>query len=381
MLPFLRGVCMRNVLKTVLMIEKSNKKNIAACIIIAVFVFGLISFITTEEKGNLIKERTGDYQSVSSALYKFQIEDASENGDGSDLYKNLVRQQRVISTQRMAARVDRPALYLETSLELADLRDAAFKMDGFQDVALYLPTKTENQLQRVYYQELVNEGKSVSQNPLSFYQFLGYLFGIIGAGWFIFVSIYSCGILIEEFQHTSLIKGYPISFGKYVLAKCSSAMLMVGIFILLLFICSLPLIYFNGLGDSSYPVAVYSGSIEVFTTIKFIGVSVLYMLLIALFAILLSIILNMLLKNMYLTMFVQLLLYISPYLFPGMMAFVPWNPINYLNFSRIFNGETLDLATPAALYMSQGLITIGVCIVIMLFIIKAFFTAGKLKRV
>lgn len=372
---------MKNVLKTVLMIEKSNKKNIAACIIVVAFILGLLSFITTEEKGNLVKERTGDYQSVSSALYKFQVEDASENGDGSDLYKNLVRQQRIISTQRMSVRMDIPDLYLETSLELADLRDAAFKMEGFQDIAPYLPTKTENQLQRVYYQKLVDEGKSASQNPLSFYQFLGYLFGMIGAVWFVFVSIYSCGILIEEFQHTSLIKGYPVSFSKYVLAKCSSAMLMVGMFILLLFICSLPLIYFNGLGDPSYPIAVYSGSIEVFTMSKFIGITVLYMLFIALFAILLSIILNMLLKNMYLTLFVQLLFYISPYLFPDMMALVPWNPANYLNFSRILNGETLDLATPAALPVSDGLMTIGVCIVIMLIIIKVFFTAGKLKRV
>lgn len=372
---------MWKVLKTVFLIEKSNRKNIIACLIVAAFVFGLMSFITTEEKGNLVKERTGDYQSVSSALYKFQIEDASENGDGNDLFKNLVRQQRIISTQRMSVRMDLPDLYLKTSLELADFRDAALKMEGFRDVAIYLPTETENQLNRVYYQHLTNEGKSVSQEPLSYFQFLGTLFGMIGIVWFVFVSIYSCGILIEEFQHISLIKGYPVSFSQYVLAKCSSAMLMVGVFISLLFICSLPLIYFNGLGDPAYPVAVYSGTIEVFSIIKFIGISILYMIFIALFAILLSIILNMVLKNMYLTLFVQLLLFISPYLFPKMLAFAPWNPVNYLNFSRILNGETLDLATPAALHISNGLMIIGGCIVIMLVIVKAFFTAGKLKKV
>lgn len=372
---------MRNVLKTVIMIEKSNKKNIVACIIVAVFVFGLMSFITTEEKGNLVKERTGDYQSVSSALYKFQIKDASEGGDGSDLYKNLVRQQRVISTQRMSVRMGIPDLYLETSLELADLRDAAFKMEGYKDVAMYLPSQTENELQRIYYQHLEKEGKFASQEPLSYFQFLGYLFSLIGSLWFIFISIYSCGILIEEFQHTSLIKGYPVSFGKYVMAKCSSSMLMTGMFILLLFICSLPLIFYHGLGDPFYPVAVYSGSIEVYSMIKYIGISVLYMILIALFAILLSVILNMLLKNMYLTMFVQLFFYTSPYLFPSMMSLVPFNPINYLNFSRILNGETLDLAKPAALHASDGLLVIGVCIVVMLVIVKAFFTAGKLKKV
>jgi ABC-type transport system involved in multi-copper enzyme maturation permease subunit len=372
---------MRRVLKTVITIEKSNKKNIIACLVAVVFVFGLMSFIITEEKGDLVKERTGDYQSVSSALYKFQIEDASENGNGSDLYKNLVRQQRIISTQRAAVRMTRPELYLETSLELADLREAAFKMEGFRDIALYLPTETKNQLNRVYYQQLAEEEKFLFQEPLSFFQFLGYLFSLIGSVWFIFISIYSCGILIEEFQHTSLIKGYPVSFDKYVLAKCSSSMLMTGIFILLLFICSLPLIYFKGLGDPFYPVAVFTGNIEVFSIIKYIGVSILYMIVIALFSILLSIILNMLLKNMYLTMFVQLFFYISPYLFPSMMALVPLSPLNYLNFNRILSGETLDLAKPAALQLSHGLFIISVCIVIMLIIVRAFFTAGKLKKI
>lgn len=372
---------MGNVLKTVLLIEKSNRKNLIACLVISALVFGLMSFITTEEKGNLVKERTGDYQSVSSALYKFQIEDASEGADSSDLYKNLVRQQRVISTQRAAVRMDKPDLYLETSLELADLREAAFQMEGFRDVATYLPTERENQLNRVYFQYLEKQGKSVSQKPLSFFQFLGYLFSMIGAVWFIFVSIYSCSILIEEFQHTSLIKGYPIAFSKYVLAKCSSSMLMVGTFIVLLLICSLPLIFLHGLGDAFYPIAVYNGQIQVYSIAKYIGIVIVFMILIALFAILLSIILNMLLKNMYLTLFVQLLFYIFPYLFPKIIAILPYNPFNYLNFTNILNGETLDLAQPVALNAFHGMFTIGVCIVLMLIAIKSFFTAGKLKRV
>ena len=139
--------------------------------------------------------------------------------------------------------------------------------------------------------------------------------------------------------------------------------------------------FFKGLGNPSYPIAIFNGSFEVYPIYKYIGVSVLYMICISIFTILLSVILNVLLKNMYLTMFLQLLLYIFPMLFPDMMNFVPFNPFNYLNFTNLLNGQTLDLANPALLNSTHGLIYIALSIVIMVVAIKLFLSTGKLKKV
>lgn len=84
---------MWNMLKTFFILEKSNKRNIFACISVAIFVFGLMFFVKTEDLGNAVKEKSGEYQSLSSALSQYQNVDATDSGNGSNLYKNLVLQQ------------------------------------------------------------------------------------------------------------------------------------------------------------------------------------------------------------------------------------------------------------------------------------------------
>ncbi|WP_391118334.1 ABC transporter [Psychrobacillus sp. L3] len=372
---------MWRILKIFFILEKSNKKNIFTCIAVAAFVFSMIFFVKTEDLGNGIKEQSIEYQSLTSALTKFQNVDATPKGGGSQLYRNLVLQQQLVSKQRMAIRMDLPELLLDTAIEFADLRDKAFDMEGYDKVASNLPSIRVNQLDSVLYQYMKKTEIPLSTNPLLFFPFISYLFGMLGSVWFIFIAFFSCGIMIEEFRHTSLIKGYPVSFDKYVIAKCISSMFLVGVFILLLFVCSLPLIHLEGLGDPSYPIAIFNGDFDVYTIYKYLGISLLYMVLISIFAILLSVILNVLLKNMYLTLFVQLLLYVLPMLFPSMTNLIPFNPFNYLNFSSVLNGQTLDLAKPVALNSTYGLIYIGISIGIMIVAVKLFLTTGKLKKV
>ncbi|QCR31222.1 ABC transporter [Lysinibacillus sp. SGAir0095] len=372
---------MWKLLKNDLIIEKTNKKNIIACIVVAIFVFGLFYYVKVENSQKLIDEKASEYQSVASALTKFQTADAMDYGNGSDLYYNLLQQQRHVVNQSMALKIDRPQLYLDTGIKLAELRANAFELEGYEKVATNLPTKTENQLDSILYEFMDKTGILVSQEALSFFPFLVNLFMMLGSFWFIFISIFSCGILIEEFRHTSLIKGYPVSFDQYVLAKSTSAMLIVCIFIVEIIICSLPFIYFYGVGNPKYPIAIYDGSFKVITTFEYIGIALVYMIFISIFTILLSVILNVILRNMYLTLFVQLLLFIAPSLFPALVSLVPFNPFNYMNFTNLLNGQSLELAKPIGLEISHGLIYLGVSIVLMLIAVKLFFTTGKLKKV
>ncbi|KGR77119.1 ABC transporter permease [Ureibacillus sinduriensis] len=372
---------MWKLLKNDFLIERTNKKNMIACLIVAIFVFGFFSYTKIENSQRLIDEKASEYQSVASALTKFQTADAMDYGNGSDLYYNLLQQQRYVVNQSMAMKVDRPQLYLESGIKLAELRANAFDMEGYEKVATNLPSRTENQLDSLFYQFMDRTGMVVTQDALSFFPFLLDLFMVLGSFWFIFMSIFSCGILIEEFHHTSLIKGYPVSFDKYVLAKCASSMFWVGILIAEIFICSLPFIYFYGLGDANYPVAIFDGNFKVIPTIEYIGIALVYIILISIFTVLLSVILNVLLKNMYLTLFVQLLLFIAPSLFPSLVSLVPFNPFNYMNFTNLLNGHSLELAEPVELEMLHGLIYIGISTVLMLIGVKLFFTTGKLKKV
>lgn len=372
---------MWRMLKTFFILEKSNKKNSFTSTLVAIFVLGMVFFVKSEDLGNLVMEKSNEYQSLSIALNKFQNVDATDSGNGSDLYKNLVRQQQYVVKQRMAIRMDRPELFVDTAIDLANLRASSFEMEGFDQVSNYLPSKKENKLNSVFYQYINKAGIPFSIQSLSYFQFLAYLFSILGSIWFVFMSIYSCGIMIEEFRHTSLIKGYPITFIKYVIAKCISTMVIIGVFILEIFVFSLPLLFFIGSGDPTYPIAVFDGIFDIYPIYKYIGISLLYMVGISIFTILLSIILNVLLKNMYLTLFLELLLFSFPLLFPNMMRLVPFNPFNYMNFPQILQGQTLDLAIPVVLTSTHGLFYIGLSIAVMVGIVRLFLSTGKLKTV
>lgn len=372
---------MRKLLKTNFIIEKSSKKNVLTFLFVALFVFGLAIFMENKDVGNLVIQKTSEYQNLTSALSRFQEMDASQDGDSSDIYQNLNQQQRLVTLQRAAANLDRPEMFVNSAIELSNLRKVAFDLEGYEDVAVYLPTYTENQLESIFYENLRTLGIPIFKDNLTFYQFLIFLFGILGSFWFIFLAFYSCGLMIDDFRHTSIIKGYPIPFEQYVAAKGISTLSIILLVIVELVICSLPLIYFRGLGDSSYPVAVFDGDFEIYTITQYIGVCLLYMVCIAIFVILLSIILNMLLKNMYLTLFVQLFLFTLPMLLPKLISLFPFNPYNYMNFTSLLNGESLDLSNPVVLNSTHGLISILLSIVILVVVIRLFLSTGRLRRV
>ena len=153
---------MWRVLKTLFILEKSNKKNTFTIILVALFVMGMVLFLKTEDLGNLVKVKSNEFQSLTIALNKFQNVDATDSGNGSDLYKNLVRQQQYVVKQRMAIRMNRPELFVDTAIELANLRASSFEMEGFDQVSNYLPSKKENQLNSVFYHYINEAGISFS---------------------------------------------------------------------------------------------------------------------------------------------------------------------------------------------------------------------------
>ena len=116
-------------LKVGLLIERTNLKNLVALLAVAVVVFGVMIFINAQEVGKQLDEKKSEYYNARAVLSKFQVKDASENGDGSDLYKNLNKQKTSIALQIAALTTDNYPLYFEASLTIAELRKEAFDME------------------------------------------------------------------------------------------------------------------------------------------------------------------------------------------------------------------------------------------------------------
>ncbi|WP_456958245.1 ABC transporter [Lysinibacillus sp. TE18511] len=367
-------------LKVGLVIERANRKNLVALLAVVMIVFGFMFYIKAQAVGNQLVEKKGDFYSAQAILSKFQIKDASETGDGSDLYKNLVKQKSTIALQIAALTMDKQSMYYETSLKLAELRQEAFELEGYENVAELLPSKLQNSMDYLYFKRMVDEGKDTISDLFQYMPFLLFFFLHVGAGWYIFISFHTSSILLDDFEHSSIIKGFPVRFDHYILSKCIITFLSIVISILLIFICAIPLWLLNGLGNPLEPVGIYIGNATLISTIQYIAMSVGYMILISIFVTLLSIILNVLLKNMYLTLFVHFILFFLPMIFPSLISLLPYNPFNFMNFNDILLGVPVDLAKPVDITMNLGLIIICISIILMLFVIKTFFSTGKINR-
>ncbi|MGN7476516.1 ABC transporter [Solibacillus silvestris] len=370
---------MLQALKVGLLIERSNRKNIVALLAIVVIVFGCMFFIKAQSVGDQLHEKKGDYYNSRAVLSKFQVQDASTDGDGSDLFKNLTQQKSAIALQIAALTVEDYPMYYEASLRIADLRKQAFELEDYEKVKNLLPSKLQNSMNFLYFKTMYDSGEDSVSDLSQYIPFLLYFFSLVGVGWYIFISFYTSSILLDDFEHSSIIKGYPVRFDQYILSKCIIAFLYVIAFVALIFISAAPLI-FNGFGDISEPVQVYLGEPTLISSASYIALCIVYMLVISLFVMLLSIILNVLLKNMYLTLFVHFILFFLPVIFPSIISMFRYNPFHFMNFNEILNGMPIDLAIPVDITMNIGLVIMIVCIFGMLFIIKTFFSTGKIKR-
>ncbi len=367
-------------LKVGLVIERANRKNLVALVAVAIIVFGFMFYINAQALGNQLVEKKGDYYSAQAILSKFQVKDASETGDGSELYKNLTKQKSNIALQIATLTLDKQTMYYETSLKLAELREEAFELEGYENVAELLPSKLQNSMDYLYFKRMNDEGKDTISDLFQYMPFLLFFFIHVGAGWYIFISFHTSSILLDDFEHSSIIQGFPVRFDHYILSKCIITFLSIVTSILLIFICAIPLWILNGLGNPLEPVAIYLGNATLISTIQYIAMSVGYMILISIFVMLLSIILNVLLKNMYLTLFVHFILFFLPMIFPSLISLIPYNPFNFMNFNDILRGIPVDLAKPVDITMNSGLIIMSISIILMLFVIKTFFSTGKIKR-
>lgn len=367
-------------LKTCLIIERSNKSNLYSLVFVSLLIIGFMFIASDENFGNPIVDATTEYQSISTAMSKFQVVDINTVENSDTTISKLTQLRQMISLKLAGLKMQKEEILHTAANEVVTLRDDVYESEDFSLVKDLVPPKIHNENERTFINALMEREVALDQESLQYWQFLLIVFSIIGVAWFPFLSLYTSGIMIEDFQHSTLLKGYPVRFDQYVTAKSITKLFLIFSFIALIFIISLPLIQIKGIGVANYPVIVYNGSPIAYTIPQYILLCITIMLVITIFTLLLSIIFNMIFKNLYITLFIQLILYFLPILFPSLISAIPYNPFNFLNFNMILEGGTLSLSNPVDVTFFDGLIALSICIVIMLIIVQRFLSTGKLKR-
>lgn len=367
-------------LKTCLIIERSNKNNLYTLLFVALLIVGFMFISSNENYGNPIVDATTEYQSISTAMSKFQIVNVNAEENINSTLSNLTKLRQMISLKVAALKMEKEDMLHSAANTVINLRDSLYESEEFSLVKDLIPPKIHNENERAFINALEEGNVKLNQESLQYWQFLLIVFSIIGVAWFPFLSLYTSSIMIEDFRHTSILKGYPVRFDQYVIAKSMTKVFLIFSFILLIFIISLPLIQIKGIGIANYPVIVYQGTPVAYTIPQYILLCLGIMFIITIFTLLLSIIFNMIFKNLYITLFIQLIFYFLPILFPSLISVLPYNPFNFLNFNMILEGGTLGLSNPVDITFIDGFITLSICIVIMLFIVQRFLSVGKLKK-
>lgn len=371
---------MWEILKFNAIIERFNKKNIVSLITVIAIVAGSILYMQSTKLSDQLMVKKGDFYTTYAALSKFPTIDTKES-DNSPMFVNLTEQKRYVALQIAALTMDNYEMYYEASYNLAKYRKMAFEIEQYDKVANLLPSYIENELDFTYFKYMYESSVKGVSNSLEYIPFLLFFFSVIGFGWYMFMSVYTSTLLLDDFDHSSVVRGLPVQFSSFIFAKCLIAFGYMLAFIGLIFIVALPLIWIKGWSSVAEYVPVYVGEVKLYTVAQYIGIVILYMLVVGFFAMLLSIILNVLLKNMYLTLFVHGILFFLPIFVPSLISRIPLNPYNFMEFNRILDGVPLSLAQPVNLHIWHGFTILVGCIVLMLVVIKLFFSTGKLKRV
>ena len=372
---------MKRAMKIGLLIELRHPKNSIALFLVIVAMIAAMFYTKSQMAGNQIAEGTKEFYAIQSALTKFQLMDASEAGDGSPIYKNLHKQKTAIALQVANLKMSKDKQFYKTSYRLALARQDMYELEGYEKVRKNMPSKLQNDMNLVYYKYLVDTDAKIYNDTLQYWAFLLFVFSMISAVWYLFISFYTSNILLDDYEHATVVRGYPIAFSTYMLSKCMTVFLYIVGFIALIFIVALPLYVQVGSGDIEFPVVFYNGEVKLLMTWQFIAMIIGFMMLTAIFGMLFSIILNVLLKNMYLTLFVQGACFFLPIIFPRLIEWFPFNPFHYVHFNFILNGGPFALSPPVDVTMTDGVWIILIAIVLMLFIIKQFFSVGKIRRV
>lgn len=367
-------------LKTCLIIERSNRSNLYSFLFVIALIAGFMYIASDENFNNPLNESTSEYQSASSAISKFQVVDVNEVKNDGNLFGSLTRLRQALSLKLVALKAEKEDMLHSGLTRIIKYRDEIYASKDYPLVRDQIPAQIQNENERIMFNTLKEKEIIYNQDPLQYWQFLLAIFAFIGIAWFPLLSFYTSGIMIEDFSHSSILKGYPVRFSQYVIAKSFTKLLMIVSFIILIFIVSLPLIYYKGIGVADYPVIVYNGDSVAYTIPQYIFLCISIMFIIAIFTLLLSIILNMVFKNMYITLFIEMLLFFLPIIFPSLVSLMPYNPFNFLNFNMIIEGGSLSLIDPVDITYKVGFIVLFVCIAVLLMIVQRFLSTGKLKR-
>ena len=320
--------------------DPKNKLMFLAFLAFLLFVYFLLFFQSVGDNEEELYQTMNQNRIVTSTI----SESTREDPELSEFYDNVYSQHQLVVRQEVGRLFEEDNWYLDSGIELAELQRDLHQYDlnlVDEEVRDIIPTLHQAESNLAFYTYLKEEAIPIMtdrQQAAGYTLTLLEYFGLVA---FLFLLLFSCGILSNDLNHQTMVKGYPLSYEQktgskiiiYTIASFLSVLVLSG-----LAIGVISLIY--GTGNFAYPIPFYgSDSVSILTVLGYSWRYLLYFLVLSIHVISLSAILNTLTKNMYATLFIGTFLYFIPMLFQSTAHLWHWLPLPFYNMRTVLSGE------------------------------------------
>lgn len=365
---------MLRLMKTIFLVEGKNLKFKSIFSVLLLFIIGSFIFLENSQFRELEPGIASEVVSKNAALSLYRNTDATDPEVSSPIYRNLTQQFDKLAYQKLGLIMDDESNYIKNAIELTDLRNEIYSMDGFNDIAEFMPTYSQNNLDYALYTAIQDQGEKLLIDNSNFPTYIILMLLVLGYGWYLLVGIFSSDILLDEENHTSLVSGYPYTMAAKLLAKVFSYLIFTIGLLLFTFVIAIGVASFMYEIDLAYPAAIFNGNYLTITVWEYIGLAFLYLVCISLTALTVSIVLNYYLKNLYTVIFAHFFFFFIMQLISASGEWLWFLPFNYLNFSTLIDGQVAEMIGSTMITINNGFIILGITIFILfLFIYWRFY--------
>ncbi|WP_339284053.1 hypothetical protein [Oceanobacillus sp. FSL K6-3682] len=371
---------MFRLMKTIFLVERKNLKFKSIIFILILFIIGSFVYLENSQFRELEPGTAAEVVALNSALDQFRNVDATDSDVASPLYQNLISQSSNLANRTLGLVMEDEDTYIRGAIDLTEVRNEAYALDGFEEVAQFIPAYRQNQLDAALFTEIQTQEERLLVDNSNFPTYIILFLFALGYGWYLLVGIFSSDILLDETNHKSLVNGYPLSTASKLFAKLLSYFLFIFFCLVLTFtiaITSAAIIYNM---DLSYPVALFNGNYPAIPVWQYIGIAFLYLLCLSLVAIAISILLNYCFKNLYIIIFVHFFVFFIVYLLPALGKWMSFLPFNYLNFQTVADGSVAEITGNAAITLSNGFLTLLLSLLVIFLFIYWQFHRSQTKE-
>lgn len=305
-------------------------------------IFGAVFYgIHNQGLGNQRKkldEELNQTRILSQHLQQYNVENEEELA----LSWNLSQQQQILASQANGLTFQHSEWYLESGLELAKLRLEMHESESFSELPTSLFPSEDSMYRALVELETLQENSvpimGNSESVSGFVRESLSAFGFIAFG---YLLVFGSDILMDDFDHGTMIKSYPITSLQKYLSKLiiysTSIVVITGI----VWIITATLTSFIWeTGNFKYPVGVYFlGDFQALPLWGEILLFFLYYFVLAIHVMLLAMILNIYLKNSIATIIIGFILFLTPYFYSPAATYFSLLPFHYYNLTSLLNGK------------------------------------------